>query len=358
MISELKLHNWRNFAREEFKFSQKNVLIGPNGSGKSNMLEALGFLGLLRSFRRARTGEIIKLAQNDFALRAIWQKRSPRSGAVTEHELEVRVKRSGGRLLYVNKQIENSGRNFIQYFSPVFFVPEDIEIVSGVPGIRRRFFDMLASQLDDSYMNVLHDYHKTLQLRNLLLRSRKTADIMQLEVYEGLLAFAGADLTRRRYECVEEFNKILAKLNNGKETSFTVQYHPYCADGPETYIRLFDRMRKREIEKRTTLCGCQLDDFRIMRNGQPMKGFSSNGQNRMAALNCKLASAQMIMQKCGREKLIALVDDVTGELDEYRKAVFFDMLKNSGQIFFTFTERVPDKFFNDASVTELCPLNE
>lgn len=348
MISEFRILNWRSFERARLHFERKNLFTGANGSGKSNLLEALGFLGILRSFRTVKSSELIRQNCGSFHLRGIWQDQRNQN-----IELEAAMNRSGERSLQVNKLKENSGRDFIQHFFPVVFAPEDMEIVCGLPGVRRKFFDMLASQLDEGYINILHDYFAALKLRNLLLKNPNKAVPEKFEVYEGLLAFAAADLTARRQKIICEFNSMLAGLADDASSQVKIEYHPQCAAGAESYLELFSRNRLREMEKHTTLTGCHLDDFRFYRGGQLMRGFASNGQNRMAALNCKLAAVKMLMRRRGSEKLVALVDDVTGELDDVNRRKFFQTLAPAGQIFFTCTSVPEDDFFQDAKEFKL-----
>ncbi|MBE6380807.1 MAG: DNA replication/repair protein RecF [Lentisphaerae bacterium] len=344
MIDEFRILNWRSFLRTRFVFERKNLLVGPNGSGKSNLLEALGFLGILRSFRTGRLNELVNQQCDMFALRGSWQDSSHR---VTQ--LECSVDRSGKRTLLVNGHAESSGRDFIQHFYPVVFAPEDMEIVCGQPAVRRKFFDMIACQLDDGYINVLHDYQKALKLRNLLLKST-SGNRARLEVYEGLLAFAGADLTLRRRRWLEKFNQVLAVLTPAAPEQLQIQYKMQCDGTAEGFLEQFARNRAREIEKRTTLSGCHLDDYIMLRGNHIMRNFASNGQNRLAALHCKLASALLLMQNRGAENLVALVDDVTGELDESNRRKFYELLKPAGQSFFTFTQKPDEKFFNEAKL--------
>ena len=348
MISEFRLMNWRSAERTRLFFDRKNIFTGPNGSGKSNLLEALGFLGVLRSFRTLRTGELIRRECSEFHLRGVWNElnKSPL-------KLEVSMNCSGERTLRVNDIKESSGRDFIQHFFPVVFAPEDMEVICGAPAVRRRFFDMLSSQLDDGYINVLHDYLKALKLRNTLLKNPRKVDTEKLEVYEGMLAFAAADITARRQKYIAEFNRVLSSLAPESNALISVEYLPQCSGDAGSFLAAFARSRSREIEKRTTLVGCHLDDYRFYRNKILMKGFASNGQNRMAALNCKLASALMLMEKRGSEKLIALVDDVTGELDKVHREIFFRMLAPAGQIFFTCTEIPADELFRDAKILKM-----
>ncbi|MBE6367401.1 MAG: DNA replication and repair protein RecF [Lentisphaerae bacterium] len=355
MISKFKLMNWRNCQRAQFDFERKNLFIGPNGSGKSNLLEALGFLGVLRSFRTARLGETIQLGAESAHLRCEWRSGSSRGGAAVNSSsvLEVAINRSGERRLLVNNHLERSGRDFIQHFYPVVFAPEDIQMINGAPGERRRFIDMLASQLDDGYINVLHDYLAALKMRNQLLKKSRNVDMTQLEVYEGLLAFAGADLTLRRQKCVEQLNHTLSTLEGGNTGRIAIEYLPQCAGGAEAYLAAFDRSRRREMEKHTTLTGCHLDDYRFLRGNTPMKGFASTGQNRLAALNCKLSAALLVMRRRGADKLIALVDDVTGELDLQHRQKFYETLEPAGQMFFTFTALPEENFFREAQIWNL-----
>ena len=347
MICEFRLMNWRSCRRARLHFERRNIFIGPNGSGKSNLLEALGFLGVLRSFRTVRPAELITDGSSGFALRGVWQQE--RRPLLT---LEVAMERNGSRSLQINGNSESSGRDFIQHFYPVVFAPEDMELVCGMPQIRRRFFDMLACQLDDGYINVLHDYQRALKMRNLLLKNSRP-NLQKLEIYDGLMAFAASDLTLRRQHLIKEFNNVLKSLSAAPESVLSVEYRAQCSDGPEVYLELFARNRSRELEKRTTLTGCHLDDYQLFRNQHPMRGFSSNGQNRLAALHCKLSSALMLMRNRGAEQLAALVDDVTGELDEYNRQQFYELLKPAGQCFFTFTEQPREKFFAEAKRFDL-----
>ena len=347
MISEFRALNWRSFERARWFFERKNLFVGHNGSGKSNLLEALGFLGILRSFRTARTGELVRSDMQEFHLRGVWQEENK------SDTLELGMKVSGERLLLVNGERERSGRDFIRHFVPVVFAPEDMEIICGAPSVRRRFFDMISSQLADGYVNTLHDYHATLKVRNIMLKNPRTINTAKLEAYESLLAYTAAELTARRQKFIEEFNRMLAALAPGKTETISVEYHPQCAGGAEAYTALFARSRSREIEKRTTLAGCHLDDYRFNLAGRTMRGFASNGQNRMAALNTKLAAARMLMQNHGAEKLVALVDDVTGELDSLHREMFFETIAPAGQMFFTYTSIPEDKFFKDAQIQNL-----
>ena len=347
MIGEFKVLNWRSFERAQWYFEQKNLLIGSNGTGKSNLLEAIGFLGILRSFRTAKISELVHTNCSTFHLRGIWHEEKHQT------MLETAMTTSGERKLSVNNHPEKSGRDFIRHFFPVVFAPEDMEIVSGAPNIRRRFFDMTASQLSDGYVNILHDYIAALRSRNLLLKKPGKIDMAKLEVYEELLALAGAELTARRQNFIEEFNRMLSALAPDKAEAITIEYHPQVSDGVTAYKAAFARSRSREMEKRTTLTGCHLDDYRFLLAGNPMRGYASNGQNRMAALNTKLAAARMLMQNHGTEKLVALVDDVTGELDEKHRTMFFETIAPAGQLFFTCTSCPGDKFFQDAKIQNL-----
>ena len=347
MIGEFKVLDWRSFDRAHWHFEQKNLLIGSNGSGKSNLLEALGFLGILRSFRTSRPGELVRSSAQAFHLRGAWQENGRKT------VLEASLHLTGERLLSVNGNRERSGRDFIRHFFPVVFAPEDMEIVSGAPGGRRRFFDMTASQLSDGYVNILHDYFAALKSRNAMLKNPRKIDLAKLEVYEELLAFSAAELTVRRQKFIEEFNRMLSALAPEAAEQISIEYHPQISDGAGAYKAAFARSRSREMEKRTTLTGCHLDDYRFLLAGKSMRGFASNGQNRMAALNTKLAAARMLMQNHGAEKLVALVDDVTGELDERHRAMFFETIAPAGQLFFTYTSIPGDKFFKDAKVQNL-----
>ena len=138
MIEYLELENFRNFRERSFQFSSGSVVLsGPNGSGKSSVLESLGYLSILRSFRGARSRDLVTLGEHEFQLKCRYRS-SGRKGI-----LSVRESCEGRRELLISGARPLRTSDFIKEFRCVSFVPEDREIVSGASGCRRRFFDMI-----------------------------------------------------------------------------------------------------------------------------------------------------------------------------------------------------------------------
>ncbi len=150
MIEYLELEHFRNFRERSFQFSSGNVVLsGPNGSGKSSVLEALGYLSILRSFRGARARDMVTLGEHEFQLRCRY-KSGGRKGI-----LSIRENSEGKRELLMSGARPLRTSDFIKEFRCVSFVPEDREIVSGSSGCRRRFFDMMISSVDHGYLKSL-----------------------------------------------------------------------------------------------------------------------------------------------------------------------------------------------------------
>lgn len=344
MLEKLYLHHFRNYEEKRLDFFSSQILIcGQNGIGKTNILEAIHFLGIMRSFKNASVRELILDGEDEFTLMAQFS----RNGM--SRKINVQQKKNGERTVCINDIPERRADVLLHSFRPVIFAPEDRMLISGTAAIRRRFFDILISLENSSYLSDLQQYKHALAQRNALLKKRDMS--MKNAIFapfEELLAFHGERLMQLRQQYALLLEAEVNKLADNDE--FRIQYRPDWKTPEMNMIRQsLERNRSRDIQKGFTGEGVQLDDFDMFLNGFAMRSFASSGQIRIYSLFLKMAEFNL---SCGKGEMpIALVDDVTGELDEINKQKFFILLERAEQVFFTFTE--PQNISENQQLIEL-----
>lgn len=313
-------------------FCRKNIFFtGPNGSGKSNLLESIAFASLLRSFRGASPREMVKLGAREFKLAVVLENR------FGKERLQITESLSGKRQLTINGQPVRRSSDFIREFHTVVFAPEDREIAAGTSGCRRRFFDILISEIEPEYLLRLSRYHRALLQRNRALKfSPRSAAAFDAELAEQAPFISAC---RRRYaRLVGEHVSALLASGGGE---FRIVYRSDTAETAAEHLKLLESKRESELRRQCTLCGIQLDEFDFMFNGKLLRTYGSTGQIRLISLLLKMAQYRIIRTDSDIP-LAVLADDVTGELDAGNLELFLDTVSTADQKFFTFAE--PPRF--------------
>lgn len=345
MINDIVLRNFRNYQNLNVRFSRKvNVFTGGNGQGKTNLLEAIYFLGILRSFRTAAIKDLEKINSDGFYISA-----NVDTGRGWEQLLEVEY--TDKRRLRIDGVPVYKASEFIGHIKLVAFVPTDIMLVTESSSLRRRYINMLISSLKPDYLMALNEYAEALKMRNSLLK--ENFDNSAMTAFEKILAAKGSLIVKQRQEIFTdlsyEIEKLLKEIRDDVE-SFSLKYSPFSGtDDENEYIEKFIENREKDIARGYSSFGPHIDDFSFLLNGRSLRNFGSNGQCRLASLCLKMASV-MIMEQEGTDqtRVITLVDDVTGDLDDNTKNAFFRVIDKSEQTFFTFTEKPDNDFFADA----------
>lgn len=348
MINALKLDSFRNYPEAVLAFENHPfvVFIGENGAGKTNLLESIFFMGLLRSFRTGKLPELIRSGSRYARIAIQLQK-----GRLLE-QLEVRFAASGERELFRSNCPVPRASEFIRSFYPVAFTPDDILLIQGSASPRRRFMDMFFSMKESSYLTALHAYFLALRQRNAALKHyRKHVDM--LLPFEQILAENAiriASVRRRLTAGLEQEIRFLLASGPWSDGAFSLEYTPSFPESEQAYMERFESERDRELRRGNTLFGPQLDDYCFSFRNQTMRSYASNGQCRLVALLLKLAAARILHREnaSGSCPVIALVDDVTGELDATNREYFFSLLANLDQTFFTFTGNPKENIFQDS----------
>jgi len=339
------------------------VLVGPNGVGKTNLVEAAGYLATLGSHRVASDAPLIRRG----AERAIVR------GSVVHHgrELHVELEITSGRAnrARVNRAPVSRPRDVLGILRTVLFAPEDLALVRGDPGERRRFLDELLTIRYPRYAAVRTDYDRVLKQRSALLKTARNgrADLSTLDVWDGHLARTGAALLAGRLDLVaaiagpaaEAFAEVAptsdpialryrssVALQEGHLHATTSREGGLPATGAaELETLLLDelaRVRRQEVERGVCLVGPHRDDLDLQLGPGPAKGYASHGESWALALALRLASYRML---CADDvEPVLILDDVFAELDARRRRALADVARRAEQVLVTaaVAEDVPD----------------
>ncbi len=339
MIARLQLRDFRCYAELDQRFGPgANLLVGPNGAGKTNILEAIYFLSVARSPRTAREADLVRQGAAGFSIAAETD---------TAHRLTVTYREHAGRAWSLDgKAAENPfGR-----LTVVFFSPDDLWLVKGGPSGRRALLDRVLLQARPLHGEQLAAYEDALAQRNALLRDVKAhrAGRAMLEVWEEQLVEYGVAVTMRRSAIAADVGararELHARLAPGEVLSsvyvpgITGQEQGAAEDSLRAaFAAALAEARPREIERGFTLIGPHRDDWSILVNGLPLRGFGSQGQQRTAVLALKLAERAALEAQTGSPPVL-LLDDVLSELDGARREAVRSLTEGAGQAFLTSTE--------------------
>lgn len=350
MLQSLKLVNFRNYERAEFEFGPGlTVLTGANGQGKTNVLEAVYYLSLLRSFRTRRLEFLKRWQSPGFFIGAEC------CSAAGRVSLSVAV--GDERRMLVNGQPIRSTSEFISRLVCGTFIPEDMELVKGDPSIRRRFLDIALCQLSHDYLVTLQKYQLALEHRNAMLKNMEKYNRQTLTAYDHMLVQTGSRLELARKDLIRSLERELQPLSRrffSDKGEIALKYlsgiQPLLREDPEeqeeavqnAFHAALQKSFERDCREGNTRYGPHRSDVSCLLAGVALQGYGSVGECRMAALAIRFACLQVLRQRLGDDEVTLIVDDVTGELDGERRTGFFSLLQESGQVLFACTAVPPE----------------
>ena len=329
-IRHLSVADFRSWAGAEVAFEPgPMVLVGANGQGKTNLVEAIGYLATLGSYRVASDAPLVRAG----AERAI-----ARAAVVSDgRELRVEVEIAPGR---ANRARLNGAqvprpREIVGVLRTVIFAPEDLAVVRGDPGERRRFLDDLLVQRTPRLAGVLADYERVLKQRATLLKSAAAArrgggsgDLRTLDVWDGHLAAHGAQLLAARLDLVDALRPHAAAayaqvapasvpLGLSYVTSATLPEQRETGVLEAALLVELARVRSHELERGVNLVGPHRDELALTLGETPVRGYASHGESWSTALALRLGGYELLRDD-GIEPVLIL-DDVFAELDTGRR---------------------------------------
>ncbi|HEY5037571.1 MAG TPA: DNA replication/repair protein RecF, partial [bacterium] len=308
---------------------QLNLFLGLNAQGKTNVLEALFCLSTTKSFRAASDEEMIQFEKEEAAIEGVLEREEGRE------EVRLELRRGKSKTLLLNGKKQKKLSSLLGRLPAVVFSPDDLFLVKGAPGLRRRYLDLTVLQMDQAYLTHLQHYDRALKQRNSLLRQRVPRVESQLKVWDLPLAKHGAAVMLKRAQVAQRLSRFagdaLKDLTGGAE-QFEVRYEPSLPledEGESMETKLLEAMEKargEEIARGVTVIGPHKDELGLFVNGQVLRKFGSQGQQRTGALALKLAQLSFLTEECHTAPLV-LFDDVMAELDEKRQAFFLNRLQ-------------------------------
>lgn len=354
---ELRLREYRNFPELDLEFPAEGVaIIGDNGEGKTNLIEAIYYLEIFRSFRGAPDAQLVRKGAETFFVRGTFDRYEDDEVTDTT-EIEVGYERRSQRKRVAVDQIvpERIG-DAIGGVGAVVFSPSDMALITGAPGERRRFLDIVLSLSSPGYFGALQRYRQILRQRNALLRDGAPLEL--LESWDEGLIESGSTLIAARAGWVREhelgFTRRYARIAAGIRGKITYlpsvgtrgEETPEAMTEIEEIFRLeLDRLAQRERERGMTLVGPHRDDlaFSIERHEDAspedwieLREFGSGGQQRTAAIALRMVEAETIRRARGRDPVV-LLDDIFAELDPGRSHRILELLEEEerGQVILT-----------------------
>lgn len=334
-INNIKINNFRNYKNQEIKLNNGiNVFYGENAQGKTNIIESIFLCSMGKSFRAKKDNELIKFGEERATVEINFNKIDRDGKIKVEIADKKQVSVNGIRIKKLSEILGN--------INVVIFTPDDIEILKGSPQKRRRFLDIMISQLKPNYMHILNMYLKTLEQRNKYLRQIKmeNKDESLLDIWDEKLVEYAIRIYQYRKEFIEKIkNKIQEihlKITENKE-EIEIEYISECEE-KEKFLKLLKNRRRLDIIKGFTTKGVHRDDFMIYINKKPVNVYGSQGQHRTAILSLKFSELQVVYEEVG-EYPILLLDDFMSELDGNRKKNFLENIKDA-QVIITCTEKI------------------
>ncbi len=333
-LTALQARGFRNLGSLRFgPGSHFNVIHGDNGAGKSNLLEAIHYLGALRSFRGAKTDDLISLDSESASIEA------ELSGGAAPHKLRVEIGKSQRRRLQLDGKRPRSTSAWYQTVPMVLFHPGDLVLASGSSDKRRAFLDRMLEQMDPVYGSTLASYEKALRSRNRLLKEEHV-DRRSIGAYDVILSKAGAVVGRARQRLIEDLGPRVERAFTdvfADDTPLAVRYLPRVEPSEEAIAAALARSFEKDRARGFTTAGPHGDDLELRLHDVGARHHGSQGQHRTIVLALKTAELDLLADRTGRVPIL-LLDDVSSELDRTRNRRFFEMLSHAGgQVFLTTT---------------------
>ncbi|MCX4675805.1 DNA replication/repair protein RecF [Streptomyces sp. NBC_01433] len=352
-VTHLSLADFRSYARVEVPLDPGvTAFVGANGQGKTNLVEAVGYLATLGSHRVSSDAPLVRMGAERAVIRA----------AVTQGErsqlIELELNPGRANRARINRSSQVRPRDVLGIVRTVLFAPEDLALVKGDPGERRRFLDELITARSPRMAAVRSDYERVLKQRNTLLKSAAMArrhggrsmDMSTLDVWDQHLGRVGAELLAQRLDLIATLRPLADKAYGDVAPGggpVALEYR--SSAGPEvgadmaagrTREELYEQLiaalaevRKQEIERGVTLVGPHRDDLVLGLRGMPAKGYASHGESWSYALALRLASYELLRSE-GNEPVLVL-DDVFAELDARRRERLAELVAPGEQVLVT-----------------------
>lgn len=335
IVKTLLVRDFRNHTSKDFVFEPGiNVITGPNASGKTNVVEAVYYLSLARSFRGVDDEDLITRGLEFSEIRS----------QVIEGELKRNIRiliTKKGRSVLVNGKKVSKLSDLAKCVNVLLFEPKDVLLFRGSPRDRRNFLDINLSKQFPLYLEYMTRYEQALRQRNELLKSGKYDENLLKTTTELLVKYAGPIINYRAMY-VKDINDILIKITRaltGVNEAIEIHYKPFIpmsSDYQTQALEAFNRVLDSDLKHKATSIGIHREDISVSLNGRDIGVYGSQGENRLVALALKISPYFMVKDE--DKKPVVVLDDVMSELDDVHQKRLVSFLRKFSQVFITGTE--------------------
>ena len=338
-LKNLRLLNFKNHEDSRWDFNERvNCFIGDNGCGKTNVLDAIHYLSLTKSYFNSQDSVSVNFDSDFFTIKGSFEKDEINSDIICN------VSEKTSKSLKINDKKYKRFSDHIGSFPVVFISPTDTNLITENSDTRRRYIDSGISQFDSGYLKNLISYNKTLKQRNKLLKhfaETNTFDEITLSAYNEMIVDLGGDIYKSRMDyltvLIPVFQKYYNEISGGKE-GVSIIYDSKIKDG--NYLELLVSNQFKDRQSCRTSVGVHKDDLIFTLNNHPIKTHGSQGQQKSFLISLKLAQFELMKEKLDL-KPILLLDDIFDKLDDKRVESLVSFVKKDkfNQVFITDTNK-------------------
>ncbi|MFT5245459.1 MAG: DNA replication and repair protein RecF [Litorivivens sp.] len=346
ILNQISLVNFKNYDDAGIKLcSSVNCFLGDNGSGKTNVLDAIYYLSMCKSYFNPIDSQNVKRNTAFFSISGVFEKNSD------EHKIHCAVKPGQKKVFKRNGKDYDRLADHIGLFPVVIISPVDADLITEGSEVRRKFIDGIISQYNRSYLNGIIAYNRVLLQRNNLLKhfaAERKFDADSLAIWTDQLVEYGAPLYEIRKDFIREFKplveQIYSEVSGGAESA-SLEYKSMLSES--SFEDLLSQALSADQRAQRSTKGIHKDDLDFSINGFPVKKFGSQGQQKSFLIALKLAQFEYIKKSTGVTPIL-LLDDIFDKIDDKRVAHLMKLVSQHkfGQTFVTDTHarRVPELF--------------
>lgn len=316
-IRDFRCHDGLEFGPDP----EVNVLVGDNSTGKTTILEAIGYLATLKSFRRSPDSSLVRSGADSAVVRGEF------AAAATSALVEAEIPVSGRRRVLLGGKPARSRAEVVSQVALVAFLPDDLDLVKRGPALRREWVDDLASGLWPAAAVEQVEYERALRQRNTLLKQEgRRADLTTLGVWDERISTLGATMIARRLTALEAAGPALQDIYGELAPTGRLSW-AYVPSAGEAVLDGDDRaaallsaitaVRNADLDRRVTTVGPHRDEITLSLDGRDVRTRASQGEQRSVALGLRLATARLVAEHKSTAPVV-LLDDVFSELDPER----------------------------------------
>lgn len=345
-IKNIKLKSFRSYSDLDIELTPNiNIFYGNNGVGKTNILESIYISAITKSYRTYKDIEIINF--NEDYSQIIVDYVDKIDNNLKENNIKIYIDRNNIKKIKENEVEIKKYSEYIGKYNIVIFSPESMDIIKGAPKNRRKFLDLLISQISKKYLITLQEYNKIVILKNNILKNNKNeVDLIFLDVLDekisGFIEYLSFERKNMLEKILNKSINIQYQLTNEKEKIEIKYISDFENLNQIEILEVLKNNRNFDFIRKTSTKGIQKDDFEIYINDININKYGSQGQNRTVLITLKLSEIE-ILKEAKNTNPILLLDDVFSELDNSRINYLLDYIRDYQVIITTTDVDIIDK---------------